>query len=248
MSESENLADVEGEFQKILAQIGGQDKIYLVSDACESKEVDGDDVGILHEFIRDMFHISIPAISKGHPQSSDHGNTPSEKHRAEETSKPFTEKSKDVELEEVGEKERRPAHGAQRTATRNTNVYSAKRAIDAPVIVLIFRQAFISQGPNEVCLKEILKDVKARTRRASNKRPALIGLIRTAQESAETQRCAQVLEDLMLSVFRSHSPETIWVGCFIPKTEAKLLSIKKQICKVVYASQLAGAITLSTLQ
>ena len=242
MADLETLADVEREFLKILAQIGGRERIYLVSDACESKEADGDDVGILHEFMRDTFSISIPAIGDGRPRSSSpqsqHGREGETDHGGD---KPLPEKCGDVELREVAERERQPARGAQRTAARRTNVHSKKRAIDSPVIVLIFRQKFISQGPKEVCLKEILRDVRARARRGANNRPALIGLIRTTQEDAETRRCAQLLEFQLRSVFRDHPPETIWVDCFIPKTEAKIIGIKKHICKVVHASQAAGA-------
>ncbi|XP_061594439.1 uncharacterized protein LOC133458498 isoform X2 [Cololabis saira] len=242
MADPETLAlDVEREFQKVLAQIGGRERIYLVSDARTSEEVDGDDVGVLHEFLRDMFHISIPASSREQeprPSPQINGDAESEQPcRARIDNKPVTEKSVEVELKE---KRRTQTHGAQKiTAATRTNIYSTKRAIDVPVIVLLFRQSFFKQGPNELCLREILKDVKARTRRASIRRPALVGLIRTAAESADARRCAQLLEALLRSVFHKHGSETIWVDCFIPKTEDKITNIKKHLCKVVYASQTA---------
>ncbi|XP_069009550.1 uncharacterized protein [Embiotoca jacksoni] len=254
-SPEETLPEEERTFQKIIAQIGGRERIHLVSDACKSKEVDGDDAGILQEFIRDMFHNGSLVNSNGQPKSStpsSHGETASENHvyckRKTSTSieMPLTVRPGDLGLRgspvgEDTEREKCPVRNgnAQRTARRWANIYSLKRAIDSPVIIFIFRQTFISPGPNQVCLKEILKDVKARTKRAIIVRPALIGLIRITQESDETRQCAQLLESLIRSVFHKHSPETIWVGCFIPKNEAKMLSIKKNACKAIYSSETA---------
>ncbi|XP_070765466.1 uncharacterized protein [Enoplosus armatus] len=259
MADSASLEDTlpeeEREFLRIIALIGGKERIYVVSDACESKEVDGDDAGILKEFLRDMFAGSL-ANSMGQPHSSppsSHGDTASANHICckTETVKsneiPLTTRHKDLDLRgcpvgEDSEKEKRPTlnGNVQRTATRRANIYSLKRTIDSPIIIFIFRQTFLSKTSNELCLKEILKDVKARTKHARIARPALIGLIRTRQESAETRQCAQLLECLIRSVFHKHSPETVWVGCFIPKTEDKMLIIKKNACKVIYSSQTAG--------
>lgn len=228
MSDSEPLPDEEErEFQKVVAQIGGQERVYLVGDACSGeKKVDGGDVGIFQEFIRDVFH--------DRREQPDHG---------ERSDIPLTAKCSAAEGD--GD-EKRSVRKNPKTATKRANIYSAKRAIDSPIIVFLFRQSFVSRSSNEVCLKEILKDVKARTRRASTSRPpALIGLIRATQESAETRQCAQVLERLLRCVFHRQPPETIWVGCFIPETEDKILSIKKNACRAVYACQTAGAATIS---
>ncbi|XP_022626004.1 uncharacterized protein LOC111240316 [Seriola dumerili] len=259
MEDPESLEDTlpeeEREFQRIIALIGGKERIYLVSDACQSKEVDADDAGILQEFIRDMFHSSSHANSNRQPcsfNSSNHDDAASATHGCSKTEAakcneiPMTVRPKGLDLRacplgEDRQKEKRPTHNgnAQRTATRRANIYSIKRAIDSPIIIFIFRQTFVSKDSNEVCLKEILKDVKARTKRATIARPALIGLIRARQESAETHQCVQLLESLIRSVFYKHPPEAIWAGCFIPKTEDKILSIKQNTCRVIHSSQTA---------
>lgn len=250
-SRESTLPEEEREFQKIIALIGGKERIYLVSDHCKSKELDGDDAGILQEFIGEMFPGNqMNYNDKLHNSlSNSHGDTASG-HKTTSSGAPPTAGPDALDLTacpdgQCGEKERRTKHNgnSQRTATRRANVYSSKRTIDSVVIIFIFRQTFLSQNHNQVCLMEILKDVKARTKRARITRPALIGLIRTGQESAETHLCAQLLERLLHTVFHKHSPETMWVGCFIPKTEAKMLSIKKNACKVIQASRTAGVTT-----
>ncbi|XP_019110542.2 uncharacterized protein LOC104923505 isoform X2 [Larimichthys crocea] len=241
-SVDDTLPDEEREFQKAVALIGGKERIYLVSDPCSSKKEDGDDAGILQEFIREMFPGSL-ADSNVQPHaspSSIHSDTASANHvsckTVESNEIPLTATPKDLDVTACPEGPTRNDN-PQRTATRRANVYSPKRAIDSPVIIFIFRQTFLSEKSNRLCLKEILKDVKARTKRSKIARPALIGLIHTRQESAETHQCAQLLESLIRSVFHKHSPESVWVGCFIPKTEAKMLSIKTNACNVIRSSQ-----------
>lgn len=244
-SQEDTQPEEEREFQKTIALIGGKEKIYLVSDCCRDKEVDGGDAGILQEFIGEMFPggnaklLATPA--SGHRQPGD-GTQAS-------CDSPPTARLEDLELkEESAENEGRGARNgsARSRVPRRASMFSSKRTIDSPVIIFIFRQTFLSQNTNQVCLKEILKDVKARTKHARIARPALIGLIRTGEESAETHQCARLVERLLRSVFHKHSPETVWVGCFVPRTEAKTLCIKKNACRVIYASQTAG-VTASTL-
>ncbi|KAK5869805.1 hypothetical protein PBY51_024495 [Eleginops maclovinus] len=152
----DTLPDEEREFQKTIALIGGKERIYLVGDAGKSKEVDGDDSGILQEFISDMFY-----YSNGEPQ-----NSPS---------------------------------GMQDNTARRKGTHETRQ-----------------------------------NRHTSS------GWINTHRrgERRDTSVCA-TLERLIRSVFHKHLPETIWVGCFIPKTEARILSIKKNACKVIYSSQTA---------
>lgn len=259
MTDAASLEDTpseeEKEFQRVVALIGGKERIYLVGDACESKEGDGDGGGPLQEFTRDMFPSSL-ARNNGHAASflsgihvSSAGDTCSGTETVKSNDIPLTARPRDVDLRaspaEESEKKEQPKRNdsAHKTAVKRLNIYSKKRTIDSPVIVFIFRQTFLCKSSNEVCVKEILKDVKARTKRARNARPALVGLISTRQESAETRQGAQILERLIHSVFKKHSPETMWVGCFIPNTEATVNIIKKNFCKVINASQTAGVIT-----
>ncbi|XP_040041141.2 uncharacterized protein LOC120824389 [Gasterosteus aculeatus] len=233
------LPEEERDFHKAMALIGGKERIYLVSDACTIKEED-EDAAVLQEFIREMFYNSSPADSRG--ETSICGMPGAVKsHETPPVAGPRDPGVTAFPAEEDGaDKEKRPKRDgtAQRTATR-ANIHSQKRTIDSPIIIFIFRQTFINRPSNQLCLKETLKDVKARTKRAQIARPALIGLIRTRLESAETRQCALLLERQIRSVFHKHSPETIWVGSFIPRTEANLLSIKKNACKVIYSSQTA---------
>ncbi|XP_028300655.1 uncharacterized protein LOC114462168 isoform X2 [Gouania willdenowi] len=226
--------DEEREFHRTVATIGGKERIYLVSDAFTSnKQEDGDDDGILKEFISDVFAESIPGLCSSLTEVSP-GQAVEGKSLNFQTG---NDKSNDTEMNDCPGGE---VKAAQRIVAARDNIYSLKRAIDSHVIVFIFKQAFTSQASNRVCLKEILKDVRARTKRTRIARPALIGLIGAARESAETRRCVRLLEDLMRSVFHKHSPETIWVGCFIPKTRATVLSIMKHACKVIHSSQAAA--------
>lgn len=229
MSESPEDAPVPGEeerdFQKVLALVGGKERIYLVSDACGRDEVGEDDADVLREFMRDMFHGYAESPGACQPSAED-----------ERSGGALTSKA---------DHEQPPARNGhrQRTATRDSDVSSRRRAIDAPLIIFLFRQTFVSRGANARCVKEILKDVRARAQRAGARRPALIGLIRTRLERAETHLCAQSLERVIRAVFHAHPPETIWVGCFTPRAESATLSIKKNACRVLQASQKAGGVT-----
>ena len=242
---ADTASEEEREFQKILALIGGRERIFLVTDPCPSKEVDGEDAGILQEFIGDMFPDCLSRngllLSPPSAVSAEHTTE-----TVKDDDIPLTARPGDLgsgARPEVEDKQPTRNGTVQKTATRRANIYSMKRTIDSPLIIFIFRQTFVSNNSNRLCLKEILKDVKARTKRARIAQPALIGLIRARQECAETRQCAQILEHLMRSVFHRHSPETMWVGCFIPKTEAQMLTIKRNARKVINLSQTAGVIT-----
>lgn len=246
----DTLSEEEKEFQKTIALIGGKERIYLVSDPGKNKEEDGEDAGILLEFILEMFpsnlENTIPELCSCSSNSHGDANAIQTTESGKSNDIQLTVRPSDLNLkaclegEDTKKETRATGNGkARRTAAKSANIYSLKRTIDSPVIIFIFRQTFLSKPSNHICLKEILKDIKARTKRAKLAQPALIGLIRTCQESAETHQCAQLLERQIHMVFHKHSPETIWVGCFIPKTEANMLAIKKNACKVICASQTA---------
>nr|XP_057929157.1 uncharacterized protein LOC131129523 [Doryrhamphus excisus] len=230
MSE-DTRAQTEGDFEKTLALIGGRERIYLVSDACQSKEAGDSDAGVLQEFIRDLFHGGKdlqPISSSG----------------VSEQSNVCTAKSGDITPLEKREDSRANTRG--KTARREVSSSSLRRTIDYPTVVFLFRETFISCDRKQACLKEILKDVKARTKRAGRSTPALIGLVRTTADSAETQRCVRHLELLIRNVFPRHAPETIWVGSFVPGVESSALNIKRNFCRVIGSSSPTADISSSS--
>ncbi|XP_061681006.1 uncharacterized protein LOC133503410 isoform X2 [Syngnathoides biaculeatus] len=182
----------ESDFEKTLASIGGKERIYLVSDAAESKDASQSDADVLREFIGDLFgdrrpFSSLAAGGQSHVcAKGDHKALPG--------------KSDDLEPGA------RPS-GAQRTVSR----------------------------------QEVLKDVQARTKRASGALPALIGLVRiTAGESDPDSRWyEQRLETLFHKVFPQHPADTIWVGSFVPGTPSSVLDIKRNACRVIACAQTA---------
>ncbi|KAG7488177.1 hypothetical protein MATL_G00031440 [Megalops atlanticus] len=122
--------------------------------------------------------------------------------------------------------------------TRRT-IQMVKRIIDSPIIVFIFREQFLNCRGNKICLKEILKDVRERTK-PSGVLPALVGLVYSRAETGETQESTGLLERMMRSVFVKHPPESIWVGHFVPKSAEGILTIKKNACRVLKTSLCTG--------
>ncbi|XP_072294167.1 uncharacterized protein [Eucyclogobius newberryi] len=237
----DTVSEEELEFRRVLSIIGGREMVHLVSDVGKSKE-DDDDAGILQEFLRDLF--SHTCFSIGHPHSAQTDNPcafDNDKLTSCKTAPtselPLTVRPKAVtNPSEAAGKE--TCNGSQKSVLR-MDVHSTKRTIDCYVIIFIFRKSFLTCHANLQCLKEILRDVKLRLKRAEIARPALIGLIRSSLESAETTQCTLDLETMMRSVFHRHAPDSVWVGSFIPKKEDKLREIKKNFCRVLYSSRTA---------
>ncbi|CDQ84562.1 unnamed protein product [Oncorhynchus mykiss] len=219
------------EFQQVLRQIGGKENIYLVSDTVKLDEED-EASGILKEFIQDMFH---SGRTENLGTSHTNNNT-----NAQGNEIPLSTRPKDLVLsaKSMGEDKGPPRlnGNVQKTKTSSMNSCRGKRIIDYPIIIFIFRQEFFSGSANAICLKEILKDVRSRAKRGGV-RPALVGLIRSTGESNETRESVGFLEGLLRSVFWKHPPEAIWAGHFIPKTEDRMLAIKKYACKAIYSAQ-----------
>ncbi|XP_061739891.1 uncharacterized protein C2orf72 [Nerophis ophidion] len=209
----------ESDFEKTLALIGGRNGIYLVSDVIPGRAEAGEkDEEVLQEFISGLFPgVKCLAVADGrHPCAANSGSD-----------------SRKDEPGDVGAKRR------GKTARKRTSSSSLSRTIDSPTIVFLFRQSFISCDRKQVRLKEILKDVRARTKGAGSALPALIGLVRTGAPSAETHKCVELLDLLLRRVFRQHAPETIWAGSFVPSAPSSLILIKSRFCAVVRASPAA---------
>ncbi|CAL8309731.1 unnamed protein product [Lota lota] len=263
----DTLSTEEREFQKVISQIGGKEKLYLVSEA--RKKTDENETGIMQEFIQVMFSnastdttIDDNAAGRNNagsgqknPSSAErHGDTLNENGVVCETEalgktapkeKPLTESSVDlgIGVKPTGEHFRQPPNGElQRTATKSINMSCLHRTIASPVIIFIFSEEFLKGLSSKACVKEILKDVRARTKRA-NPKPVLMGLVRTTVESGETRHCFELLEHLIRSVFRKHLQEAIWVGTFIPNKNSKILAIKENACRIWYSSQAADHTT-----
>ncbi|XP_049580001.1 uncharacterized protein C2orf72 [Syngnathus scovelli] len=212
----------ESEFERTLASIGGKERIYLVSDAAERNDATESDADVLREFINDLFgdQRPLPTVCAGelsHVCHKGHGDKPSQ-----------------GTPDDINSGAR--PNSTQRTIIKQTSCSSRRRTIDCPAIVFLFRQNFIS----DVGIKEVLKDVRARTKGASSTVPALIGLVRlNAGQSDESRRCVLQLETLIRKVFPQHPSDAVWVGSFIPGTPDNVLDIKKNVCRAIAYSQTA---------
>ncbi|XP_077574057.1 uncharacterized protein LOC144197256 [Stigmatopora nigra] len=196
------------DFEDTLTAIGGKERIYLVSDAGESNDASESDAAVLLEFLGDLFGDRRP-LSALHTGGQCHD-------------KPGHHSNSRAD----------DLHADGRTLNRRTSSSSRRRSIDCPAIVFLFRQTFFN---HQACLKEVLKDVRARTKGTL---PALVGLVRlTAGEQGDENRlCVRRLEMLLHKVFSRHQADAIWVGSFVPGSPSSVLDIKKNVGRAIACS------------
>ncbi|XP_048833433.1 uncharacterized protein C2orf72 homolog isoform X1 [Brienomyrus brachyistius] len=258
------------EFQQILSEIGGKERIHLVSESWNPQ--DGNPPQLVEELVKDIFHSPFleyrddatdnfnhmaSNISNGSVSAGDKSQENQTSFERTSTSN-YVSRAKALHSSQGGElmQPQRP-QGLEMNAKRDEEdtekatavkrgIFNKScdprgihRAIDSPIIIFIFRQEFIICIENRICLKEILKDVKVRLKKTGVV-PALLGLVYLRGQSRETCTSIAVLDQLMRSVFRSHSSETIWVGPFVPNTADGTHTIKKNVCRTLQSSLRRG--------
>ncbi|KAJ8270446.1 hypothetical protein GJAV_G00114790 [Gymnothorax javanicus] len=220
---------VEDAFRQTIAELGGREKIHVVSDVLKSEDVS--QVTVFEELLKDLFNDPLHLCRSGNmanKQKSAEFNTCNGK--CAKSCCVSSENS--VSLPGVDNRTARAkkTHHLQANARLN----HAKVTIDSQIIIFIFRHEFVSCHGNNVRLREILKDVKARTKHASI-RPALLGLVRATVEKEECKLSVVMLEGLIRSVFKKHPTDLIWVGLFVPEKADRTLTIKKNACRTLQA-------------
>lgn len=230
---SDNDSD---DFQQILKQIGGKSNIHLI---CAVSEADGD-AGLLQDFIADMFN------ENAHEETTDcigssNGEIKIQTTLSREEADPI---SPDQSQSDPSNHSSIPANRCTKSdkaeALKNKNVTSSvnvsekKRSIKCSVIIFIFRHDYVCKD-NNVCLREILKDVRGRIKRNAH-RPALLGLIYRDCSQTQSRESVDLLDRLLRSVFINHPQEAIWTGRFVTKAPDMLQEIKRNACKAVKSS------------
>ncbi|XP_062412811.1 uncharacterized protein LOC134102658 [Sardina pilchardus] len=230
--EQEKLED---EFQQTVCRIGGKEKIYLIGEVCKN---DGDQSNSLQTLLDEMF-----SDSKHNPSSAN--TTLNDNTRPENQTNTLNDVADIKDILPIQDKAgtgasvkdgHEPGLGdIHRTIRSSRNATAAARSIDSAMIIFIFKHEYISSNCNHICIKEIMKDVRARTKH-SPIFPAVIGLVHSAAETRGSLQSVQVLERLLHSVYRKHSSDSIWAGLYIPNTVEKMLSIKRHVNKAVHSS------------
>ncbi|KAJ8356976.1 hypothetical protein SKAU_G00197700 [Synaphobranchus kaupii] len=239
----QNLRDgkssVEDAFWQTVHEMGGKERIHLVGNVFKSE--DESQVNVFEELVKDLFNGTLPLRRSRDTTNKDklteynkcRPNGKNENIAACDTKSYCDPIENSAHVLTV---ENRKARGQNvNHLETNARLKHARVTIDSQMIIFIFKRQFINCRENRACLKEILKDVRARTKLTSI-RPALLGLVRTTVENEESELSVVMLEDLMRSVFKKHPAELIWVGQFVPNKADRTLTIKKNACRTVQTS------------
>lgn len=215
--------DHDDPFQEILHQIGGKSNVHLVSAASGP---DGDPV--LKDFIADMFNNGEISVASTNGEIKTQTNMCNPEGCVQSSPKP----------------PEKPLN--RKTVSRNTG--GQKRAMTCSLVIFIFTQDYVCDKTNQVCLREILKDVRARLRRNALP-PALLGLVQSSGDRSESSDSLLILDRSLRSVFIGHPQQAIWTGRYVSKRPDLLQDIRLNACRAVRSSMSAesGAGSKSSL-
>lgn len=219
-------------FQQILLQIGGKSNIHLISAV---RGPDGD-TGVLQDFIADMFNngrreetSGCTGNSNGEIKIQTNACSPDQSHtdRSEQSSPDHRKSEKPDPLE-------------NKTVSSSRFIGAKQRAIKCSVIIFLFKHDYVCHKENHVCLREILKDVRARVKRNAL-RPALLGLVHTDGDPSESRDSVELLDRSLRAVFINHPPQAIWTGRYVTKSPDVLQEIRWNTCRAVKCSMSADS-------
>ncbi|KAI4902083.1 hypothetical protein NFI96_014701 [Prochilodus magdalenae] len=203
------LQHEEEEFHQVLQQIGGTGNVYLVGDVDASSK-DGDcKCCLMKELLAELF----PA-----------GGTCGEINSNGKVRCCSGSKGQCGRPEMVGAKLRPKS--------------DKERAMHCAVVIFLFRHAYLHDEANRVCVREVLKDIRTRTK-GHGVQPALLGLVHAHCESPETGESVELLDQMLRSVFPKHPHDSIWAGHFVPRAEDGVQAIRRHICRCVLTAQAA---------
>ncbi|KAI2650134.1 hypothetical protein H4Q32_000053 [Labeo rohita] len=219
-------------FQQILHQIGGKSNIHLISAVSGS---DGD-TGVLQDFLADLFNneetTDCAGNSNGEIKIQTNVCSPDQSH---------TDQSEQSSTDHCSNREK-PDPLKNKTVSSSRKSSGKQRAIKCSVIIFIFKHDYVCNKENYVCLREILKDVRARIKRNAL-RPALLGLVHTDCDQSESHDSVELLDRSMRSVFINHPPQAIWTGPYVTKSPDLLQEIRWNACRAVNSSMSADSAT-----
>ncbi|XP_063057941.1 uncharacterized protein LOC134451415 isoform X1 [Engraulis encrasicolus] len=235
---------LEDEFQQTIRCIGGKERVYLVGDVGKTEDTQCRP-NLFKTFIEEMFGScgEIVATASGVNKTSNDSRQNTEDHQADTLNdvaevEGIVLSSQDSCTTVAGSG---PACKGEvpRVIRTCRNATGAVRLIDCALVIFIFKQEYVSNSCNHVLIKEIMKDIRARTKH-SPLSIAVIGLVHSKDETSRETQSVEVLERLLCTVFRKHSSESIWTGLFIPDSMENMLAIKKHLIKAVHSSLSQG--------